>query len=388
MKKVVFVLSGADFTNCNLGCQALSYSLISILARLDEIEAYFKVFVDYEDTNKTLQMCKAIGVNEERVQCIKWGIRNHNVRKRMLDTLKSCDVVIDMNGGDSFTDLYGVKRFFVAAYLKKVAINNKKILIFGPQTYGPFKKRITKQVAKYLLNNAELIASRDLASEKIIRNYTNKKVVITTDIAVTLPYVKNRNFNSKNIHVGFNISGLLWNGGYTGKNQFALKTDYCMFVKQIIEYFSSLENVKIHLIGHVNNNVLNSVEDDYRICKRLSDEYKIICAPFFKDPVEAKNYISKLDFFMGSRMHATIGAFSSGVTTLPIAYSDKFERMFGSLGYNHILDLRDKELEEACEYVKILWDNRDSIYSEQLKAMDEMDGKILKFEEEMLKLLL
>ena len=46
-------------------------------------------------------------------------------------------------------------------------------------------------------------------------------------------------------------------------------------------------------------------EDDYRVALRLADEFPgTTVAPRFADPSAAKSYISGLDFFCGSRMHA------------------------------------------------------------------------------------
>jgi len=62
------------------------------------------------------------------------------------------------------------------------------------------------------------------------------------------------------------------------------------------------------------------VEDDYRIAQKLAEEFPgTIVAPRFRNSSEAKSYISGLDFFCGSRMHACIAAFSSGVPVVPVA---------------------------------------------------------------------
>jgi polysaccharide pyruvyl transferase WcaK-like protein len=54
----------------------------------------------------------------------------------------------------------------------------------------------------------------------------------------------------------------------------------------------------------------------------------VILAPRFSNPIEAKSFISGLDFFTGARMHACIAAFSSGVAVCPMAYSRKFNGLF------------------------------------------------------------
>jgi colanic acid/amylovoran biosynthesis protein len=122
---------------------------------------------------------------------------------------------------------------------------------------------------------------------------------------------------------------LLWNGGYTQNNQFNLKSNYRELIHETLDYFTEMEDVQVHLIGHVLTAKKDSVEDDYRICELMQKKYsKAIVAPWFNSPIEAKNYISGLDFFTGARMHACIAAFSSGVPVFPMAYSRKFNGLF------------------------------------------------------------
>ena len=42
------------------------------------------------------------------------------------------------------------------------------------------------------------------------------------------------------VRVGLNISGLLMNGGYTGKNMFGLAADYPAVIREIVGWFASL----------------------------------------------------------------------------------------------------------------------------------------------------
>jgi colanic acid/amylovoran biosynthesis protein len=77
-----------------------------------------------------------------------------------------------------------------------------------------------------------------------------------------------------------------------------------------------------------------------RACAELAASHPgVKLAPVFRCPVEAKSYIAKMDLFIGSRMHATIASFSSGIATVPAAYSRKFIGFFGNLGYDHVVDL-------------------------------------------------
>jgi polysaccharide pyruvyl transferase WcaK-like protein len=74
-------------------------------------------------------------------------------------------------------------------------------------------------------------------------------------------------------------------------------------------------------------------------------------APKFSSPVEAKSYISNLDFFTGARMHATIAAFSSGVPVVPVAYSRKFSGLYGTLGYKNLVDGQSDTTQAAIDTI-------------------------------------
>jgi hypothetical protein len=48
--------------------------------------------------------------------------------------------VLDIGAGDSFTDIYGPKRFAYLWLTKAMAIARRRPLVLSPQTIGPFSK--------------------------------------------------------------------------------------------------------------------------------------------------------------------------------------------------------------------------------------------------------
>ncbi|MFM7404166.1 MAG: hypothetical protein ACKO1N_08780 [Erythrobacter sp.] len=52
--------------------------------------------------------------------------------------LRACDVVFDIGGGDSFSDIYAARRFWLIIGSKIAAQRAKGPLILSPQTIGPF----------------------------------------------------------------------------------------------------------------------------------------------------------------------------------------------------------------------------------------------------------
>ena len=97
----------------------------------------------------------------------------------------------------------------------------------------------------------------------------------------------------------------------------------------------------------------NAAENDIRPCTEIKEKFsnieRVICAPSFENPIEAKSYIANMDVFIGARMHATIGALSAGVATIPFAYSKKFKTMFGNLHYDYTIEARELDTEAALE---------------------------------------
>ena len=275
---------------------------------------------------------------------------------KYLKVIIESDLIFDFTGGDSFTDIYGKSRFLKESFLKLLAIWCNKKLILGPQTIGPFKSKWIKNIACSIMKKSKQVYTRDEVSFDYVKKM-KINAINTTDVAFMLP-VESVDMKKENnvLSVGINVSGLLWNGGYTGNNQFGLKFDYQMYIKKIIEAFMEM-GAKIYLIGHVLPKEDNSPEDDYAVCQKIHEQYTdTVLAPRFKTPMEAKGYIANMDFFIGSRMHATVAAFSTKVPTVPVAYSRKFQGLYGSLGYDYVIDAKKETLEDAItktfNYVK------------------------------------
>lgn len=179
-----------------------------------------------------------------------------------------------------------------------------------------------------------------------------------------LPYdkqlSKQKYDNNAELNIGINVSNLLWHDG----KDFGFRLDYVRFTKQLVEELS--HKYRVHLIAHT----YDRNDGEYRIAEELHRLYpKTILARTFVSPIDAKNYISKMDFFIGARMHATIGAFSSGVPIAPIAYSRKFSGLYGSIGYPYIIDCTVLDESEAVNKVLEMIENIDTYENKQAVAL-------------------
>jgi polysaccharide pyruvyl transferase WcaK-like protein len=313
-------------------------------------------------------------------------------RRAMLSPLgyfavaRASDIVIDIGGGDSFADIYGSKRlirFFVLKFLTHLAGTP---LVMAPQTIGPFRKYISKRLARMSIRLCRIVATRDALSTQSARDMGVRGPIIeASDVALVLPYdPPPPRQNDGVIRVGLNVSGLLMNNGYTGRNEFGMAGDYPTLVRDIIRLFTNHpEPCEIHLVPHVAamDEARTHIEDDCAANLLLGKEFpNVKLAPRFTSPSDAKTYIAGMDFFMGARMHACIAAFSSGVPVVPMAYSRKFEGLFGSLGYQHVVDCTTEQNVEILEKIAAAFARRSTLADETRGAMSRGTEKLERYQ--------
>lgn len=388
------LLGNSPINNGNRGCVALSYCTIYLIDLVLGKGNYKLYLTDSKEKDGSHHVNIAGNViyyesiTLPEIYKIKVLIKLFYKLREFLYLLrlfKHVDVIFDIGQGDSFADIYGEKQFKGIDNIHKISRFVRKPYILLPQTIGPFTDKNLQEQANESIRKAAFVMTRDKQSRDYVTQNIPEKRNINEyiDVAFFLPYIK-ESFDNNKIHVGLNISALLWNGGYTQDNQFGLKCDYQKTIREIINYFLSLKNVVLHLIPHVVLQERN-VENDYAVSFDLCEEYKherLVLAPFFLSPVDAKSYISGMDFFMGARMHATIAAFSSGVPLIPMAYSRKFNGLFiDTLHYDNLVDMKTMDDEEIFESVKTSFDKRQKLSS---IIQDRMNGVVKEREKQLL----
>ena len=293
---------------------------------------------------------------------------------RLWRALGRCDLVLDIGGGDSFTDIYGAKRFGYLWSSKLAAILMGKPLILSPQTIGPFDRAWSRLLAGVILERASRVFARDPKSLAALERLApGAKGALATDVAFALPY--ERVNHGEGIHVGVNVSGLLFNGGYSGRNEFGMEIDYPAFTRQLIAALLQRDRVKLHLVPHVLSDELPR-DDDRAAIRRLAAEFPgATPAPDFTGPVEAKSYIAGLDMLVGGRMHACIAAHSSGVAVVPVAYSRKFSGLFeGILDYPHLLPVTGMSTDEAVAFTLDAFARREQLAADCRASGERVAG--------------
>lgn len=298
---------------------------------------------------------------------------------RLID---SCDAVLDVSGGDSFSDIYGRERFDNIHLPKAIALSRGKPLILLPQTYGPYKDPAVRDLAAHAASQACMAWARDSHSHAALRELLGKDFNplihrCGVDMAFSLPSrsalqhlqpVLRRWLEVRDADhplLGFNVSGLIYNDPAGALKKYGLKADYRQAVTGFLENVLQDTPARVVLVSHVMDRP-GHYESDLAACmdvaKRLGERHadRVEVAPATLNESEAKWLIAGMDWFCGTRMHSTIAGLSSGVPTAAVSYSDKTKGVFETCGQGgHVMDPRLMTADEIRQGLWRSFDTRD-----------------------------
>lgn len=364
---------GASPDTPNMGVSALFVSLIHELFQAFSGHISFVVF-DFQRGYRKNDVL----INNNRISCEFFGARGgrkyhlpenlHSMLflsnfgrfgtqfNRGLKLLDTCDAVIDVSGGDSFSDIYGGKRFSAILLPKLIAAKLGKPLILAPQTYGPFKDKKVLHASTSAIKSASMVWARDEESFGIIKKILGKSFnpsihLCGVDMAFKLPLqpaldtldqTTARWIAESKEHpvIGFNISGLIYHDPAAAKSHYEFIVDYNQTVFQFIKKVLTDTDCRVLLIPHVMD-VGGHYESDalacHQVISQLDESYqnRIAVTPTNLNQSQVKWIISNMQWFCGTRMHATIAALSTATPAASISYSDKTRGVFATCGQEH-----------------------------------------------------
>jgi polysaccharide pyruvyl transferase WcaK-like protein len=306
------------------------------------------------------------------------------------------DLVASLAGGDSFSDIYGLTRFFYVSLPQLLAIWMGRRLALLPQTIGPFKNPIARATARYILGRATMVYLRDRDAVKSVAallgaNADGGKLRFCYDLGFALEPTRPASTNGLEwaareaggrCRVGLNVSGLLSMGGYNRKNMFGLRVDYNELVRNIVELLVERKNSDVLLVPHLFG---SGAECDSPACERVYAELKARYGSRLSvvrggyDQSEIKFIIGQCDFFIGSRMHACIAAVSQCIPTVSIAYSDKFRGVMETLDAGlPVADARALNEAEILSIIDQAFEQRGTIHQHLRRKIPEVKQHILR----------
>ena len=262
--------------------------------------------------------------------CVKWGIVLPFTKfGRMIRNVayEAADY-----GGDGFSDIYGDLALQLRYNQTKVIKRLNIPLLILPQTIGPFQKKCNYEYAKDLLEYADSVYVRD---EKFVEelNKLNIPYTKTKDLSAfmkPLPW----EIDIKPNAIGINVSGLAYSNNF---KKLAGEFDaYPQLIFEIIRYFRSTGH-PVYLIPHSYNYLTpDENNDDMVACRevheKLEDKSNVVFVDKDLISPQVKYVISKMSFFIGTRMHANFAAIYTNTPVFGLAYSYKFEGAFVNNG--------------------------------------------------------
>ncbi len=309
-----------------------------------------------------------------RVASLVGGIGNPGTR-----AILEADAVWDITGGDSFADLYGERHLRAMLAPKRLTLACGVPLVLLPQTYGPFTRSASRRAAASILRSCRLAWARDEGSLSVLhdllgsefdpaRHRSGVDVAFGLEVRApsrTLPepltdWIDERRGSPA---VGINVSGLLFNDPEAPR-KYGLGADYARAMRLLLAEFLRRTDARVVLVPHVLP-PSGSLESDGVACRALresltaDERVRVATLPEGLDASETKFVVSKLDWFSGARMHACIGALSSGVPTGGVAYSPKMRGVFETCGQGkYVADLRRTGTEDLVAELWRAWEER------------------------------
>lgn len=298
--------------------------------------------------------------------------------------IDSCDAVLDVSGGDSFSDIYGWGRFRAVYWPKRLAGLRRKPLILLPQTYGPYRGAKAFGLARSVTASANLAWARDPNSFQVLKSLVGEGFNPSVhrqgvDMAFGLqprsaahrlpePLKSWLSVERRNASVvGINISGLIYNDPGRAISNYHFIADYCAIAKALVQKILATSDARIVLVPHVMD-IPGHYESDLEACNHVAQTLshlsgdRVVVSPIDLDQSEVKWLISRLDWFCGTRMHATIAALSTGVPSAAIAYSDKTLGVFATCGQaSQVFDPRSLDTRAMIDGLVGSFETRDRV---------------------------
>ena len=381
------VLAGAALGNGNRGVEALARSVAdsvererpgSLLTILDDgwglrkmpDARYGTTVVELAGVRRSRRWHRPESWAQVRVAQTLAPRRNHVARR-----ITTADAVLDLSAGDSFTDLYGPARLATVSAPKHAAVRAGRPLVLLPQTYGPFTTAVGRHHAERLVRSAALAYARDAWSFAQLCELAGPDADATrirqgVDVAFALeprrpcPEVSDRlDEVTQGLTAGINVSGLLHDAA--GQARFGLVGNYLDTMMALVRRLLA-DGAHVVFVPHVHevNGVGESdiaAIDAIRARLEPTEATRVTLLSPGLDAAELKWCISQLDWFAGSRMHATIAALSTLTPAAAFAYSDKTRGVFETCGMGrHVVDARTVAGQPAVEQLLDLFRRRET----------------------------
>lgn len=287
---------------------------------------------------------------------------------------------------DLAIDMHGVK-FLGPSGLKSNISSAASVIfprLFGvpticfTQTYGPFVNRTTRLMAKITLGLANLLYAREQESVQNLRAIgLGQKAQLFPDVAIMLaPVPVSELICSSDVtefvldekpFIGISLSTMVVRQEKRLAKPLRYQEQMTTFIQWLLD-----QNYRVLLIPHTYKPNAPD-DDDLGLALKIYEDLLITskqCLVVQDDlpPDQLKTLISKSHVFIGSRYHSLIAALSTGVPSLSVGWSHKYDGLLALFDMEQFSFWADKvQLETMQTAFQDLIKNRWE-YSEKIKS--------------------
>jgi len=245
-----------------------------------------------------------------------------------------------------------------------------KNLVMFPNSVGPFKTFIGRNLSKLALNNYDYVCVREPVSYNIVNSMNlSCKKILTSDIALLLPL--NADYcipmeNSIGVCPGVYEQGMPDKKIREYINAHAIALDmaiekYDINVVFIPHYISGFKNDDLSVSEMIINNMKYKNKTKFIITNSV-DEFKSL--------------LNRMNFVISSKMHPAVYATSEFTPTLCIAYDHKQTGFFKDLNLsNCVIPISDVTARKLWSKVEYIWNDKINIHNELKKIIPILKQK-------------
>lgn len=300
-----------------------------------------------------------------------WLVRDQN-----LEAFRVADLVIDLSG-DMLTEDYGPHVAYSHFLPLLTAILLGRPLVILAQSIGPF--RLTKPLARAILNQAALITVRDPVSQAYLGELDLEPPALTADLAFALvptpPSETDHLWNALGLGDGQPVLGVSVSA-LTARHsdRRGTGTDFYAEMAAALDAFARTHDAAVVFFPHVTG---PSKDKDDRVAAekvraRMAEDSRAVNED--TSPAAMKALIGRSTWFLGCRMHANIAALSSRVPTAAIAYSHKTPGIMSRLGLDqYVLDVSAATRQELSALLDSVVTDSDTIAAHLHAALPEIE---------------
>jgi colanic acid/amylovoran biosynthesis protein len=303
---------------------------------------------------------------------VLYGVFRFDFRPILNEELRAyrdSGVVVDLSG-DGLTEEYGVK--CVYSHLAPILMGKllARPVFVCAQTIGPLRK--TTGLCRWLLKRVDRLTAR----EKLTLDHLSKlgisgpRVSLAADMAFLMRPAPRERVSGILARegvpldkplVGFSVSrlpGHLFDVS-AGRTPGNVEMEMAGVLDRVVEM--GLQPVMISHVtgpGERRDDRLEAV----RIASLARSSSSIATILGDYSPEEIKGVISRMEVFVGVRMHSCIAGLSTGIPTISIAYGPKAFGIMGLAGQeSRTLDIREVTTDRLFSLIEDTWRNREAV---------------------------